>query len=218
MRTIAVGDIHGCYRALKTLIKIIQPEQSDRLIFLGDYVDRGPDSRLVVDLLLDLQTRCQTVFLMGNHEIMFREVLQGAPIAGWLAVGGRETLASYGGNIDRIPERHQKFLKTLLPYFETEDHLFVHANYLPQLSLKQQPEEVLFWLHLSEYFPAPHHSGKHAVCGHTPQPDGKIGRFSHLTCLDTGCFSGSWLSAMDVYSGHCWQASFEGKLNASCGL
>lgn len=215
MRTIAVGDIHGCYQAIKSLMNVIQPTWDDRLVFLGDYVDRGPDSRLVIDLLLELEENCHTVFLMGNHEIMLREVLLGAPSEPWLSVGGKETLASYGGSLNRIPDSHRRFFEMLLPHFETDNHLFVHANYLPQLSLDHQPEEVLFWLHLTDFFPRPHSSGKHAVCGHTPQPEGKIGRFGHLTCLDTGCFSGYWLSALDLTDGTQWQANLDGKLNDS---
>lgn len=215
MRTIAFGDIHGCHLALNALIEAIRPESEDLLIFLGDYVDRGPGSRQVIDCLLELEQHSQTAFLMGNHEIMMRQVLRGASPLAWLEVGGRATVASYGGSLHPFPQCHRNFLERLLPYFETPSHLFVHANYLPELSLDSQPEEVLFWLHLTEYLPPPHCSGKPVFCGHTPQPDGQIGRFDHLTCLDTACCSGYWLSAIEVAAGTIWQADREGRLNGT---
>ena len=129
MRTIAIGDIHGCAKALRALIDSIQPEPEDLLVFLGDYVDRGPDSRGVIDLLIELKHRCRTVFLLGNHEIMFRGVLRGIDPSLWLELGGRPTLTSYGGRIENVPASHLEFLDQLQPYFETDQHMFVHANF-----------------------------------------------------------------------------------------
>jgi len=88
----------------------------------------------------------------------------------------------------------------------------VHANYVAELPLEKQREETLFWEHLSDRLPEPHFSGKHVFCGHTPQPDGNIGIYGHLTCLDTGCFAGYWLSAMDAVSGETWRVSKQGHL------
>src|ERR1043166_4066276 len=96
-RTIAVGDVHGCSRALATLLDAIGPEPDDRLVLLGDYVDRGPDSRGVLDQLISLVGRCRVVPLLGNHEEMLLAV-RSAPAAlkGWLTCGGLATLESYG--------------------------------------------------------------------------------------------------------------------------
>ena len=210
MRTIAVGDIHGCVKALQALIDELNPQSDDLLIFLGDYVDRGPDSKGVIDLLCDLEGRCQTVFLLGNHEIMFRGALAGLPAELWLQVGGSQTVTSYGGKLDNVSPEHIEFLYRCLPYFETEQHLFVHANYIADLPLDEQPEESLFWEHLSDRIPEPHVSGKHVFCGHTPQSRGNIGYFDYFTCLDTCCFGGFWLSAIDVNTGETWQVSREG--------
>ena len=100
MRTLAIGDIHGCSTALRTLLDAVQPGAADLLVTLGDYVDRGPDSRGVIDTLLDLETRTQLVALTGNHEILLFEALAGAVNqAEWEAIGGRQTLRSYGGSI-----------------------------------------------------------------------------------------------------------------------
>lgn len=210
MRTIVIGDIHGCVKALHGLIDAIQPRTDDRLIFLGDYVDRGPDSKGVIDLLLQLQQQCQTVFLLGNHEIMFRGALAGLPIQPWLLSGGRQTITSYGGLLENVSGQHIDFLHGCVPYYETEKHLFVHANYLHDLPLCEQPEQTLFWEHLTSRIPQPHASGKHVYLGHTPQPGGKVGYYQYFTCLDTCCFGGYWLSAMDVETGELWQFSREG--------
>lgn len=210
MRTIAVGDIHGCVKALQSLLDVLQPQSDDVLVFLGDYVDRGPDSKGVIDLLLELRTQCNTKFLLGNHEIMFRGALAGLPAHWWLSAGGSQTVTSYGGLLSNVSPQHIEFLYECLPSFETENHFFVHANYLPELPLDEQPEEVLYWEHLFNRMPPPHFSGKHAICGHTPQPYGNIGYYQHLTCLDTCCFGGYWLSALDVDTGEVWQVSSEG--------
>ncbi len=215
MRTIVVGDIHGCAKALRALLEAIAPQPQDQLVFLGDYVDRGPDSKGVIEQLIELQQQCQTVCLLGNHEIMFRGALRGLNPDLWLEIGGRPTLTSYGGRLDNVSAAHRSFLDALLPYFETDQHLFVHANYLADKPLEQQPEQTLFWEHLADRLPDPHHSGKHVFCGHTPQPQGGIGYFGHFTCLDTGCVSGFWLSAIDVDSGQTWQVSRHGHLRES---
>ena len=212
MRTIVIGDIHGCSKALRALIETIEPRGDDRLIFLGDYVDRGPDSKGVLDQLLEIEQRHDAVFLLGNHEIMFRGALRGLCPTHWLLSGGRQTITSYGGLLDGVPSAHQALLERCRPYWETDDALFVHANYLAHLPLAQQSEESLFWEHLGDRFPQPHVSGKHVYCGHTPQPGGNIGFYGYLTCLDTCCFGGYWLSAIAIESREVWQVSREGHL------
>ena len=78
--------------------------------------------------------------------------------------------------------------------------------------MDQQPEEVLFWLHLNGFLPEPHYSGKQVLCGHTPQPGGKIGYYGHLTCLDTACFAGYWLTGLELHSGQAWQTNQWGQM------
>jgi serine/threonine protein phosphatase 1 len=218
MRTIAVGDIHGCSKALQGLLEVIGPRPEDLFIFLGDYVDRGPDSKGVIDILLGLRNRCRVVTLLGNHEIMFRGALRGLDPALWLQIGGSQTVTSYGGKLDNVSPAHMAFLDTCVPFFETDTHLFVHANYLFDLPLEEQPEDILFWEHLSHRIPLPHISGKHVICGHTPQPGGNIGYYQYFTCLDTCCFGGYWLSAIDVQTGEEWQVSREGHLRENWRL
>jgi serine/threonine protein phosphatase 1 len=211
-RTIAIGDIHGCFQALATLLEAIHPAADDRLIVLGDFVDRGPDSRAVIERLLDLQHHCQLVTLLGNHELMLLRALDDADQRRfWLCFGGQETLASYGGQIDAIPPAHLDFIRNARLFYETETHLFFHANYHSELPPQQQPEMLLIWTHLDRHVPAPHVSGKTVVVGHTPQLDGQVLDLGHLICLDTFCCGGGWLTALDVHAGTLWQASLQGR-------
>ncbi len=212
MRTIAIGDIHGCLAALDGLIQEIKPESHDRLIFLGDYIDRGPDSKGVIDRLLELRKSCEAICLLGNHEIIFRSILGGLPAETWLGLGGQQTLTSYGGALERVPVSHWEFLYGLLPYYETEKEIYLHANYDACLPLSEQSEQMLFWEHLSKSVPQRHCSGKHVVVGHTPQPNFEIGYFGHLTCIDTCCFGGGWLTAIEVSTNKVWQVSQEGRV------
>jgi serine/threonine protein phosphatase 1 len=212
-RTIAIGDIHGCSDALKTIIEAIAPGQDDTIVTLGDYVDRGPDSREVIDQLLALQNRCHLVSLLGNHEIMMLNAISSqSDFNLWLNFGGMETMSSYGGSLDGIPRSHIDFLKSCERTYETEFHIFLHANYFADLDLDDQPERRLFWEHISTTLPPPHHSLKTVVVGHTPQSDWEIFDLGHLICIDTACFAGGWLTALDVNSGQVWQADLVGKL------
>jgi serine/threonine protein phosphatase 1 len=212
-RTIAIGDIHGCAPALETLLDAVQPAADDRIVTLGDYVDRGPDSRGVIERLIRLQQQCRLVPLLGNHELMLLAARDAEEeLALWLTCGGRETLLSYGGSLQSIPDGHIAFLNRCVPYHETDTHIYVHANYHADASLKDQTEYVLFWKHLSTEFPRPHESGKIAIVGHTPQPNGLVLDAGHVICIDTCCFGCGWLTALDVDGRRIWQANNQGKL------
>ncbi len=212
-RTIAIGDIHGCAQALRALLAAIAPTSTDTIVALGDYVDRGPDSRDVVCQLLELRQRCQLVPLMGNHEIMMLAVLSGdLDTLTWQRYGGTETLASYGGQPMVIDQDHREFLADCRHFHETDSHIFMHANYVADLELADQPDNVLFWTHISSTLPPPHRSGKIAVVGHTPQLEGDILDLGHLVCIDTCCFAGGWLTALDTTTGQIWQADQTGAL------
>lgn len=212
-RVIAIGDVHGCSRALRCLLDAIRPTEDDLLIPLGDYIDRGPDSRGVVQTWIDLIDRCQVMPLLGNHEQMLLEACGSPEIREiWLQCGGAETLESYGGALANIPADHLIFLRGLRRYFETETHIFVHANYDPQLTLAQQPDDLLLWEHLVRSIPLPHCSGKTAVVGHTPQGTCEILDLGHVICIDTYCVGGGWLTALDVTRGTVWQANRLGDL------
>lgn len=210
-RLIAIGDIHGCADALEAILERIAPQPEDRIVTLGDYVDRGPETPRVVDRLIELQEQGKLVPLLGNHELMMLVGMEEpSELQFWLSNGGAQTLAAYGDSTDDIPPHHLTFLRGCQRFHETESHFFVHANYVPNLPLTKQSEFVLFWEHLTVHFPAPHQSGKIAVVGHTPQRHGEVLRREHLICLDTNCCGGGYLSAMDLGSNEIWQVRADG--------
>ena len=212
-RTIAIGDIHGCAAALDTLLQEITPESLDTIVTLGDYIDRGPASRDVLERLIRLSDECELVPLLGNHEAMLLMALEhDEERTFWLSCGGQETLESYGGELDSIPKSHLEFLDRCVASYETSTHIFLHANYDPTLPLEEQNEYVLFWKHLSLDTPKPHVSGRIAVVGHTPQVGGEILDVGHLVCIDTFCYGDARLTALDVNTRQVWQASRDGKL------
>jgi serine/threonine protein phosphatase 1 len=217
-RIIAIGDIHGCSKALAALLDAIQPTPGDTLIPLGDFVDRGPDSRGVLEQLIRLQDRCTLVPLKGNHEEMFLAAREGVDVRYWLGLGGREMLASYGPfkEAKDVPWEHVAFIRQCRDYHETANHIFVHGYYDPDRPLHEQPWDSLRWRSLPLQA-APHCSGKVAVVGHTPQPSGEVLDLGFLKCIDTFCHGGGWLTALDVNTGRVWQANAAGELRTGAG-
>ncbi len=213
-RTIAIGDIHGCSMALQSLIEAIQPQPNDTFIPLGDYVDRGIDSKGVLDLLIELRDRCNLVPILGNHDQMMLHARNGrSDFQFWLNCGGDAALDSYGstGKLDLIPRSHIRFLESCRSYFETDTHIFLHANYKPDVPLEQLDDHTIRWLSLRDYVPAKSalfwescRRRSHAA-NRDPQP-----RLSDR--LDTGVANGGWLSAFDVESGTLWQVNEAGRL------
>src|SRR5436305_5366185 len=134
-RLLAIGDVHGCSRALDALLLAVRLAPDDRLVMLGDYVDRGPDSRGVLDRVMALHATGRVVALRGNHElIMLNARKANDSLTYWLAVGGREALESYSlsgrsGRLQDIPDSHWRFLKSeCVDWYELSSHFFVHAN------------------------------------------------------------------------------------------
>jgi len=216
MRTLAIGDIHGCHTALTCLLRAVQPAREDRVVFLGDYIDRGPATRAVLDTLLGLGESCRPVFLRGNHEVMILEG-RGDPLKAslWQSYGGLEALDSYGAAFAAdwaaaIPAAHWRFLENTQRFFETERQIFVHAGLDPELDLGEQPDRFLFWEFFDEI--RPHKSKKRLLCGHTPQRSGEIKDLGFAVCIDTWAVRGGWLTCLDVNTGHYWQASEPGKM------
>lgn len=215
MRTLAIGDIHGCNTALTTLLKQLGLRPDDKLIFVGDYIDRGPASRQVIETLLELKKSFSPVFLRGNHEVMILDARRDPLKANlWRSYGGLEALESYGAGFRKrwasaIPEEHWKFIESTVRFLETETHIFVHACLDPELDLNDQPDWLLYWEFLDRL--KPHKSGKQIICGHTPQRSGKIKNLGFALCIDTAPASGGWLAALDVDAGNYWQANERGQ-------
>lgn len=207
-RLIAIGDIHGCSTALERVLDAVVPTPQDTIVTLGDYVNRGPDSRGVIERLLLLSTQCNLLPLLGNHDETFLEVLSGKlPLDALLSMHGEATLASYGyqGSRNVVPPAHAAFLANCRLIYETNEHLFVHANYAPNKPLDQQTRIDMLWRSLRESEPAEHYSRKRAILGHTPQPNRQPLDRGHFVCIDTGCVYGGVLTAMDVLDGTFWQ-------------
>jgi len=212
MMTLAIGDIHGCRKALDTLLDYIQPSKDDLLITLGDYVDRGPDSRGVIEKLLTIkQSHSHFIHLMGNHEIQMIRALE-APhhMERFLSpmCGGRDTLANYGGTFDGIPEDHWEFITSAELYYESDTHIFVHAGVQPSSPVDKQDQETYYYQRF--YEAKKHMSGKPFICGHTIQGDLPTD-LGYAICLDTCAYGGGWLTALDVENGIYYQANEKGQ-------
>jgi serine/threonine protein phosphatase 1 len=214
-RTIAIGDIHGCSAALDALLAVIRPRPDDLIVTLGDYINRGPNSKGVIERLIDLSHQCRLVPLLGNHEEMLFEALADSyPLHCFLGVGGDDTLDSYGPGrkLSIIPDDHTKFLRSCLDYHETDSHIFVHASYEPYLPMDEQTALILRWEPLRNAIPEPHASGKTVIAGHTSQRSGEILNLGDVKCIDTYCYRGGWLTALDVHTDEVWQADLEGNM------
>jgi len=211
MRTLAIGDIHGCRRALVALCDAVDLQSDDVLITLGDYVDRGPDSKGVLDYLVTLQGRCKTIHLKGNHEeLMELAQLGSSDWVFWCNVGGLSTMLSFDCHeLKEIDDKYWKFFTELKLYHETQNHIFVHGGLKPKNSLEDQEEEDLLWMRFGQL--KAHESGKTIVCGHTPQRDHQILDVGHAICIDTHAFADGWLTCLDVETGDFWQANDRGK-------
>ncbi|MCC9604623.1 serine/threonine protein phosphatase [Blastopirellula sp. JC732] len=210
-RIFTIGDVHGCRDALAGLLALIAPRVDDTVVMLGDYVDRGPDSAGVIDLLLEWSQRCRMIFLRGNHEIMMlNSRTSSEQLHFWRECGGAETMQSYGGSLTKVPDVHWDFLSATIPYFETDQFFFVHANYQYDLPLEDQPPLFLYWEHLRPLAPRPHENGKQAFVGHTPQKDGVPGDYGHLVAVDTFCVGGGMLTAVECNLLDCYQVDRDG--------
>ena len=214
-RHLAIGDIHGCYKAFSTLLDDVSPGKDDVVVLLGDYVDRGPDSRRVIELVMELTSDGKHIALRGNHEIMMIEArLDDSWLVPWLQYGGDATLASYAtgsgpGSFDDVPRSHIEFIEQrLLRYYEIDGHFFVHGNVDPDVPLGNQTDAAIYWQKYRN--PEPHCSGKVMVCGHTAQLTGFPATNGHSICIDTYAYGGGWLSCLDTDSGTIWQANEAG--------
>ncbi len=217
-RVIAIGDVHGCATALRKLVDVIRPVPDDTLIVLGDCVDRGPDSRQAIDELLVLREKCQLIPILGNHEEMMLNFLDGRPQPDdWLECGGAATVESYrgaDGKLLPVPPYQVDYIRTWIDCYQTDTHFFAHASYEPERPLTRQHWQTMRWHSLRDGVPGPHESSKIAVVGHTSQKTGEIMDLGYLICIDTYCWGGGWLTALDTTTGQVWQVDRDGRLRA----
>ena len=204
-RWLAVGDIHGCLAQLTELMEEVKPTAADRVVFLGDYVDRGPASAGVIDYLIEFAAAFpETIFLRGNHEQMFLDYLDRQDPAVFLINGGRQTLDSYRDRgLWPVPSAHRRFLDSLGYYFESEHHIFVHAGLRPGIPLAEQDDFDMLWIR-HEFLESDFDWGKAIVYGHTPRQEPLLGDLR--IGLDTGCVYGDRLTCCDVMTQRIWQA------------
>ena len=210
-RTFAIGDIHGCLGALESLLASIRPTAEDLLVFLGDYVDRGPASEGVIATLIDLERACPTVFVRGNHDELMLEARADTDVRNaWMSYGAVETIDSYGPQAYPrcVPAPHWDFLSRTVDFYETSSHILVHAPIRPELGVGEQTADDWRWS-----FAIPdeaHCSGKQVVCGHVLQRDGRPSTGNGLTMIDTGASVGLWLTALHLEAGDAIQADERG--------
>jgi serine/threonine protein phosphatase 1 len=212
-RRFVVGDVHGCLEELERLLEHLAPGAGDTVCFLGDYVDRGPNPRGVIDRLLRLRREGpQCLFLKGNHEDMFLAFMgqPGRHGDAFLWNGGDSTLASYGCQglsgaavAERLPVEHREFLAGLRTHAYIDTFLCVHAGVRPTRPLAAQSEEDLLWIR--EDFIAHAHPFPYTVLfGHTPHREVFID-LPFKVGLDTGLVYGNRLSCLEIDTRRLWQ-------------
>ena len=208
----AIGDIHGCLSALKELVDQLPLKPEDELVFLGDYIDRGRESKGVLDYLLANQ-KPNWHFLRGNHEQMLLEWL-GTPnslaASNWLLNGGHQTLQSYvpkekldevrgeGAHIllqSYIPHTHVEFLNALPLTYETQDYFFCHAGINLDKPLNAQEADDLLWIR-RKFLQDPRPTPKLVIHGHTPVEKADVTK--DRIDIDTGCVYGGFLTAISL--------------------
>ncbi len=218
-----VGDIHGCHILLtqiqkKILNKLNNTNGKKLLIYLGDYIDRGPKIKETIQALLDFQpNNFQQIFLLGNHEQMMLDFINNVPdsLSLWILNGGQETLSSYGIKwrsffnnkiksnkfirdelVDNIPKEHLQFFNNLVLSYQWCEYFFVHAGIDPDVPLDKQDKNTLIWQRGRKFLVNINTFEKIVVHGHTPKPE--IENLTNRINLDTGAFYTGILSCLII--------------------
>src|SRR4051794_9185022 len=218
VRIYAISDIHGCAHLLQPMLRVIDADVAHSRppyaieVFMGDYIDRGPDTRSTLDLLIERSRRGNTVFLKGNHEAFLVRVFEDPSLfEDWLRIGGVHTLMSYGlappdlkredpvsimrDLIRVMPGEHLEFLDDLRLSFTCGDFFFVHAGVRPGVSLTDQTESDLLWIR-EEFLSSEEQFGKYIVHGHTPVRAAEI--LANRVNIDTGAYATGNLTLMSI--------------------
>jgi serine/threonine protein phosphatase 1 len=225
IRIYAVGDLHGRVDLLDRLFTNIDddlatfPAKRAIHVFLGDYVDRGPDSRFVLDRLVERGHTHEVVCLKGNHELLLLDFFRNpAVLKHWRQYGGLDTLMSYGvvppfnstaeqlaalaaGLYKAVPDAHREFLDRLETSFTCGDYFFVHAGVRPRVALAQQREEDLLWIR-DEFLQYEQDFGKIIIHGHTPVTQADIR--SNRINIDTGAYATGLLTCLILEQDKRW--------------
>jgi serine/threonine protein phosphatase 1 len=199
--TYVIGDIHGALQKLLTLIQRCEEHVAGRpmkLVFLGDYIDRGPESEGVVRLLIDLRSKMpnQVIALRGNHEATALAIVDGEiPVIHWLSQGGAATLRSYGiEDANALPRAHLDWMRSLPLTLDDGRRFFVHAGIAPEKPLDAQQERDLLWIR-EPFLSDARDYGRLIVHGHTPLFGNSPELRSNRLNLDTGAGYGGPLTA-----------------------
>lgn len=225
-RAYAVGDVHGRLDLLNEMLSLIEadlaarPKAKNVIVFLGDLIDRGPESAQVVERLrLYSPSQAQTVFLMGNHEEVMLRVLDGdaALLGDWLKFGGAECVRSYGVDpaelkeMDQksaiellkraVPEEHLDFLGSFADTLSFGSYLFVHAGIRPGVTLADQEQKDLRWIR-SPFLDTDRDHGFIVVHGHTITP--QVEECGNRIGLDTGAYRSGLLTALVIEGTERW--------------
>lgn len=219
IRIYAIGDIHGCAdlleRAFTAIDNDIAEHHAERVIhvFLGDYVDRGPDTKRTLDLLIDRSQNHEAVFVRGNHEQLMLDFLdRPSVLPEWWSMGGAPTLLSYGLSpgskcrpgeefslrdalVEAMPQSHRAFLSSLRSAYSCGDFFFTHAGARPGVALELQREDDLMWIR-EPFLSSQQDFGKMIVHGHTPvrEPEMRHNRIN----IDTGAYATGCLSILSI--------------------
>lgn len=202
-RILVIGDIHGCLDMLKRLIdKISWQHDKDRLIFIGDFIDRGKDPKGVVDYVLSL-SKCSSHVqcLIGNHEAMFMDYISGKNHESYLRNGGGVTLKSYlvgkskGEESSLIPPEHMSFYQSLKKYIKLQDYYVVHAGFRPGVEIEDQEFEDMIWIR-EPFISSDYNFGKKVIFGHTKFSEPLI--MENKIGVDTGAVYGGKLTCLEL--------------------
>ncbi|WP_247567536.1 metallophosphoesterase family protein [Bradyrhizobium sp. 151] len=200
-KTYAIGDVHGCLDQLQRLVELCEQDAGEgqsKLVFLGDYIDRGPDSRGVIEFLMDLQkwSPDEIICLRGNHEDLLLAALEGQDAEqSWLLNGGYATLRSYGAACATdIPMPHIAWLRSLPLFHDDRKRFFVHAGVHPDRPLDQQRTRDLLWIK-EPFLSSEKVLGRFIVHGHTPLKSGRPEVRINRVNIDTGAVFGRTLTS-----------------------
>ncbi len=200
-RLIGITDIHGEYEKLCFLLDKIKITPQDKIIFMGDYIDRGKKSKQVVDKIIDLKKSCECEYLIGSHEYaLLHSQTDDYYKQIFLHYGGVETIESYG-SYENIFKIHGKFFNSLKPYYLTDKYLFIHAGLRKGIPLEKQNLSDMVYIRNS-FFDYPHDLKQKIIFGHTEFEQPRI--WEDKICIDTGCgkYSNAPLTAFISENGH----------------